>query len=569
MKKVIVLILLLALAAALLGCGSSASGIGNPIKGFKTQVQNNQYIDALETFTNKIHGDSSLETEAADFLKDYLNSAWQSYLDETISKKDFDAILLTIQKIDEKINKLGWDLKEIQAEYPEVSASKEAYQNGVSQMADGNYEAAMSSFSQVEAVDTKNYQEAQDRFIRAKEEYIKAIITNSQEKLNTGDYDGATSMIETAERTIGNQPGFEQMKTEIATKHFEEQMKAQSENGNFVAMYSIYNQAVENNYCVISAEMTQLFSENQQKFRQGIINRSIEAYKKDGYTAAIPIISEGLATIPDDEKLLKYDELYKSCAPVSLINVQALNGTTGTDSAVSDLFGNTYTGYISLYSTNYDNSRTQYNELVLNGKYSHLSAICFPDTEGSVTIELTIYADGIEIFRSGMMDQKTEPIPIELDIENVKFLKLEVYSGNADYNCWPEVFIVNSSLTRTLTDTDLSTISTLPRAESLPQQGGQEPPQLKELEIRYLDDVRTEITIKAGEIVTLNAFFEPRTTDSVKWTTDDPNDEYIVLTVNPSDHNEVAVECLKECEHSINIYAELYGERQVCAVHFK
>ena len=73
-----------------------------------------------------------------------------------------------------------------------------------------------------------------------------------------------------------------------------------------------------------------------------------------------------------------------------------------------------------------------------------------------------------------------------------------------------------------------------------------------------------------GEVVPINAYVSPLTiTDKVKWTSDDPDEEYFIITVDPDDGNKITVECLKYSAKGINFYAEIFGKKVACTIHFR
>ena len=460
MKKTCVLLLLMSLAISILCCG--CSGSGRAVDKFKTQVQNNQYLDALDTYSKKIYGNSALELEAANFLKEYLNSAWQGYLAETVSSAEFEAILQTIERIDESINKLGWTIREIQVDYPEVAASKEAYQKGVEKMEGGDLEGALASLSQVDSVDQKNYQDAQTRLEQVEALYIREIVQTAQGKIDAGDYSGAMTIVQTAERTIGYRSEFNELRGGIATAEFEKKMNLLAEENDFSSMYALYNEALDDIDCTISAAMTNLLAEAQQRFRQDIIDRSVTAYKSSGYEAAIPIINEGLSVLSEDEKLLKYYELYKSCIPVYLTDLPVIDKQWGawddiiiqSNDSVTDAYYNDYHGYIKLVEGNA--SYPVSVEFLLNRSYTTIQAKCFVNPNAVVTdgIQICIYADDILVYSSGEMSKKTDAKSIELDVTSVRVLKVEINSPSGQ----PHIgaYVAEPILSRTLTDTDLN-----------------------------------------------------------------------------------------------------------------
>ena len=109
-----------------------------------------------------------------------------------------------------------------------------------------------------------------------------------------------------------------------------------------------------------------------------------------------------------------------------------------------------------------------------------------------------------------------------------------------------------------------------PSVEPIPTPTPTPPPTVEVLQIRYNDDEREEFTMSPGEIVPINAYVSPLTiTDKVKWTSDDPDEEYFIMTVDPDDGNKVTIECLKYSPAGINFYAEIFGKKVACMIHFR
>ena len=109
-----------------------------------------------------------------------------------------------------------------------------------------------------------------------------------------------------------------------------------------------------------------------------------------------------------------------------------------------------------------------------------------------------------------------------------------------------------------------------PVVEAVPTPTPTPPPTVEVLQIRYNDDEREEFTMSPGEVVPINAYVSPLTiTDKVKWTSDDPDEEYFIITVDPDDGNKITVECLKYSETPLNIYAEIFGKKVGCIVRFR
>ena len=110
----------------------------------------------------------------------------------------------------------------------------------------------------------------------------------------------------------------------------------------------------------------------------------------------------------------------------------------------------------------------------------------------------------------------------------------------------------------------------MPSAEPVPTPTPTPPPTVEVLQIRYNDDERVEFTMSPGEIVPINAYVAPLTiTDKVKWSSDDKDEEYITITVDKDDGNKINIECLKYSETPIKFYAEIFGRKVECLIHFR
>ena len=81
---------------------------------------------------------------------------------------------------------------------------------------------------------------------------------------------------------------------------------------------------------------------------------------------------------------------------------------------------------------------------------------------------------------------------------------------------------------------------------------------------------RTEAALLAGYLKdeTIDyAYVSPLTiTDKVKWSIDDPDEEYFVITVDPDDGNKITIECLKYRETPFKLSAELFGKKVECII---
>ena len=105
--------------------------------------------------------------------------------------------------------------------------------------------------------------------------------------------------------------------------------------------------------------------------------------------------------------------------------------------------------------------------------------------------------------------------------------------------------------------------SLAPTPEAAPTPSPTPTPTIQKLEIRYSLDgkERTEVTMKIGEKLPMEAIIIPTDIQGVvKWTTDD--DSLVSITVDPESPNKVTLECLAFKAGGIQVHAEVYGVKQ-------
>ncbi len=105
--------------------------------------------------------------------------------------------------------------------------------------------------------------------------------------------------------------------------------------------------------------------------------------------------------------------------------------------------------------------------------------------------------------------------------------------------------------------------SVAPTPEAAPTPSPTPTPTIQKLEIRYSLDgkERTEVTMKVGEKLPMEAIIIPTDiTGVVKWTSD--NEDLVTITVDKENPNKVTLECLAFQAGGIKVHAEVYGVKQ-------
>lgn len=163
-RRMIAFLLALTMCLSLAGCGSAMST-------FKSHVKNGDYADAVACYRDKISGHIREEEEAEDFLLSYLDSQLDAYASGSLSSSDYEISLKTMQHISDELYILENELLDAEDFYYNLSSSKQAYQEAVSNLEDGHYLDAIYAFSYVSNQDTEHYADAQKKLSDALSKY--------------------------------------------------------------------------------------------------------------------------------------------------------------------------------------------------------------------------------------------------------------------------------------------------------------------------------------------------------------------------------------------------------------
>lgn len=111
--------------------------------------------------------------------------------------------------------------------------------------------------------------------------------------------------------------------------------------------------------------------------------------------------------------------------------------------------------------------------------------------------------------------------------------------------------------------------SLAPTPEPAPTPTPTPQPTVEKVSIRYYENIKTEFSIKVGEVVPINATVTPvDITDKVTWSVDAENEKYIKITVDSENGNQCEVECLEKIPAGgIKLYAELFGVKAECIIY--
>ena len=404
---------------------------------FEQYVLDGKYADALNAYHTDIQGNAGEEIVAIDFLNEYLDQSLSMYADGTISDTDIEIVFTTLQKINETLYIITDSLTRANDTYLSIASSKEYFEMGMDQMADEQYTEAMDSFYYVSELDTENYEAAQEQIANASNLFYEQTIEYVNDYITNGDYSGAIFLLEDAERVVGIQDEFEALLLEARTLSAESEISSFIEAENYVQAFDSYESYLESDAISFSAEFVQQMAEWKTDYRDNILQQAQAAADENDYTTAFNIIDSGLTAMENDESFLsyrstldaEYEDYLRRTTPISLVDIEPYQQggkLRYSNSSVEDIFGNTYSTYIT---TSYFGSGEDGDTWRIDGIYQTFSGTIFiPSTNSKVEDYVSIYGDGVKLLDVTVHGGE-DSIPFNLDVTGVRDLTVVLDGG--------------------------------------------------------------------------------------------------------------------------------------------
>lgn len=187
-----------------------------------------------------------------------------------------------------------------------------------------------------------------------------------------------------------------------------------------------------------------------------VIDTSIDVYLQDGAEEALSVIRAALKSLPEDEDLLAYQALYKTCLPTALSDIKLLEGSDYTMGTIEDYYGNVYDGYYAFKRSGLSNPVV--HKYYLNGQYATFTTSYFTmyNSNFETQIEFKVLADDEVIYDSGVFTREQKLSELELDVTGVDVLTIESYL--IKYNgvgSEPILYLIDATVQNVLTESDL------------------------------------------------------------------------------------------------------------------
>lgn len=450
----------------LTGCASTSDQ-------FEAFIKNADYVKAVDLYTSEMRGNSSLEIDAKDFLESYLDEQWSAYLAGEI---DSSAMEVTLDVYTNLYNTIPVDaLEQIVQEFGTTEEARSSYKEGVEAMESGDYAAAIESFEHIPETLDNTYEEAQPQLDQAKSSYSEEILVIANESLSAGDYDAAISVVEEAEKVIGETDELEKFLDATYTDKFETSIADALASADYEELFRLYDQATANAHVTVSSTMTANYAtgtesyvdevldeaaavkENEglpaamevirdgltiangqsrltaeldalsAEYVQSVLTGAESAFQTEGYMAAINAVNNGLSILPDSEELTAALKEYESYTPIPITKLLCVSDGPylfDIEGSLKDNYNNEYSSGYYLYAGESGSIIARYR---LGGKYTKLSgkvAYEYPQNTGRWgTIRFYDDNDNL-LFETNRMDIDSQPQEFSFSVEGVQNLTI-------------------------------------------------------------------------------------------------------------------------------------------------
>lgn len=441
---------------------------------FEAFIKNGDYAKAIDLYTSEIQGNSALEIDAEDFLESYLDEKWNDYL---AGELDSGNLEVTLDVYTNLYDTLPVDtLEQIVQEYGTTEEARSTYQEGVEALESGDYTTAIESFEQIPETSDDTYEEAQAQLDQAKSSYSEEILVIANESLSEGDYDAAISVVEEAEKVIGETNELDNFLDDTYTEKYETSIAEALASADYEDLFRLYDQATSNSRVTISSTMTANYATGTEsyadqildeaaavkeskglpaameviqnglsiangqsrltaeldtlsaEFVQSVLTEAESAFQAEGYMAAINAVNNGLSILPDSDELTAALKEYESYTPIDITRLLCVSDGPylfDIEGSLKDNYNNEYLSGYYLYAGDSDSVTARFR---LEGRYTKIIgkvAYEFPQEDWKWGT-ICFYDDNDNLlFETNKMDIDSAPQEFSFSVEGVQNLTIK------------------------------------------------------------------------------------------------------------------------------------------------
>lgn len=171
-------------------------------------------------------------------------------------------------------------------------------------MDEQDYVGAIESFEQIAETPDNTYAEAQAQLEQAKSSYSQEILEMANEKLEQDDFDLAISLVEEAEKIVGETEEMESFLDSTYTEKYETSIEKALASSKYEEVFRLYEQATSNSRVTVSSTMTANYTSGTEEYADEVLQKASSVKETEGLLSAIKIIQEGLSVLNNQSSLV-------------------------------------------------------------------------------------------------------------------------------------------------------------------------------------------------------------------------------------------------------------------------
>lgn len=380
---------------------------------FERAMKQDEFAEA-----KKFYDDLSPEKKqkADERLTERAHELYNAYNREEISYEKAE------EELEVLVENYALDLiQEIAGDLEGLRNSKQSYAQAEQEMENGKYKNAIMLYETVLEEDSR-FSSAQERMQEALKAYKNQVVSQSQELLEKGDFAEAERVLNEGTDILEEDEELQNLRQEISEKEEQamaEQLIAEAQayaaEGDYVNAISALEQSLSTGY-----GSEEILEEYKAAYRQQFLDIA-QSYADAGeYDKAIAELNQGINYFGEENNFIVKREEYKNKLPVALVDSKVVDKrSVSAYQAAEDIFGNIYQNYLSF-------GGESYIEYSPNGNYKYLKGTIFvvDYSDADKIKSIQIYADEALVYDSGILGLKNDPLEIDIDISNAKFVKI-------------------------------------------------------------------------------------------------------------------------------------------------
>ena len=327
----------------------------------------------------------------------------------------------------------------------EAKKKDEIYNTAESYASRKQYLEAMSTMDDYLASDPSDA-EAKSRRQKYYNAYVEDVIDQANTKVAAGDYGGAVKTLDLGLVHAPDERKLTDKKAEIKDRHIQQIL----ENSQEMLVESDWAGAVK-----LLEEGTKLYPDDERlsdkyaAFKEqhilNFLNEADSMMDAGDFDGALAAVQQGQEYYPNEERFRDKLTEIEEKRPVSFKVIEKFNGGFEWDTGTpEDPFGNDYSndGDYIVYTgkgydyTEYDQAKhasfyCKYKESRIYGKYKKMTGTLAPHAsiEKDALCLIKVFGDDKLIYTSKFITKKTDAFTFTVDISNVDYLKVVLYTS--------------------------------------------------------------------------------------------------------------------------------------------